>query len=72
MFDLAHEEEIYLGYLGTHDVLTRTLNRSFHVDELNHLDRKVPQPVTIIIADLNGLTTVNDDLGHGVGDALLR
>ena len=64
--------EAYLEYLGTHDVLTRTLNRSFYVDELNRLERKGPQPVTIIIADLNGLKTANDELGHGVGDALLR
>jgi len=64
--------EAYLEYLGTHDVLTRTLNRSFYVDELNRLERKGPKPVTIIIADLNGLKTANDELGHGVGDALLR
>jgi len=64
--------EAYLEYLGTHDVLTRTLNRSFFVDELNRLERKGPKPVTIIIADLNGLKTANDELGHAVGDALLR
>jgi PAS domain-containing protein len=64
--------EAYLEYLGTHDVLTRTLNRSFFVDELNRLDRKGPKPVTVIIADLNGLKTANDELGHGAGDALLR
>ncbi|QDM18261.1 diguanylate cyclase [Tardiphaga sp. vice352] len=64
--------EAYLEYLGTHDVLTRTLNRSFYVDELNRLERRGQQPVTIIIADLNGLKTANDELGHAVGDALLR
>ncbi|MDB5652671.1 MAG: histidine kinase [Tardiphaga sp.] len=64
--------EAYLEYLGTHDVLTRMLNRSFYVDELNRLERKGIQPVTIIIADLNGLKTANDELGHAVGDALLR
>ena len=64
--------EAYLEFLGTHDVLTRTLNRSFYVDELNRLERKGPKPVTIIIADLNGLKTANDDLGHAAGDALLR
>jgi diguanylate cyclase (GGDEF)-like protein len=64
--------EAYLEYLGTHDVLTRTLNRSFFVDELNRLERKGPQPVTVIIADLNGLKTANDELGHAVGDTLLR
>ena len=64
--------EAYLEYLGTHDVLTRTLNRSFFVDELNRLERKGPMPVTIIIADVNGLKAANDELGHGAGDALLR
>ncbi|MDB5618420.1 sensor domain-containing diguanylate cyclase [Tardiphaga sp.] len=64
--------EAYLEYLGTHDVLTRTLNRSFYADELNRLERKGPLPITVIIADLNGLKTANDELGHAVGDALLR
>jgi diguanylate cyclase (GGDEF)-like protein len=64
--------EAYLEYLGSHDVLTRTLNRSFYVDELNRLERKGPQPVTIIIADINGLKAANDEFGHAVGDALLR
>jgi diguanylate cyclase (GGDEF)-like protein len=64
--------EAYLEYLGTHDVLTRTYNRSFYVDELNRIERKGILPVTIIIADLNGLKMANDDLGHSTGDALLR
>jgi diguanylate cyclase (GGDEF)-like protein len=64
--------EAYLEYLGTHDVLTRTFNRSYFVDELNRLERKGMHPITVIIADLNGLKTANDEFGHGVGDALLR
>ncbi|MCZ7641723.1 MAG: sensor domain-containing diguanylate cyclase [Pseudorhodoplanes sp.] len=64
--------EAYLEYLGTHDVLTKLYNRSFYVDELNRLERKGPQPVTIIMADLNGLKAANDELGHAAGDAMLR
>lgn len=64
--------EAYLEFLGTHDVLTRTFNRSYYADELNRLERKGAQPVTVIIADLNGLKTANDQLGHSAGDALLR
>jgi diguanylate cyclase (GGDEF)-like protein len=64
--------EAYLEYLGSHDVLTRTLNRSFYADELNRLERKALQPVTIIIADINGLKAANDEFGHAAGDALLR
>jgi diguanylate cyclase (GGDEF)-like protein len=64
--------EAYLEYLGQHDVLTKLYNRSFYVDELNRLERKGPFPITIIIADLNGLKVVNDQWGHAAGDALLR
>jgi diguanylate cyclase (GGDEF)-like protein len=64
--------EAYLEYLGTHDVLTRTFNRSYFADELNRLERKGSQPVTVIIADLNGLKIANDEFGHAVGDGLLR
>ena len=63
--------EAYLEYLGKHDVLTKLYNRSFYADELARLDRK-GLPVTIIIADLNGLKVANDQYGHSVGDALLR
>ena len=64
--------EAYLEFLGKHDILTKLYNRSFFVDELNRLERKGPLPVTIIVADLNGLKVVNDTLGHAAGDALLR
>ncbi|MDB5510139.1 MAG: histidine kinase, partial [Hyphomicrobiales bacterium] len=63
--------EAYLEYLGKHDVLTKLHNRSFYVDELNRLDRKGPQPVTMVMIDLDGLKGVNDQLGHAVGDSLL-
>ncbi len=64
--------EAYLEFLGRHDVLTRVYNRAFYVEELNRLQRKGPLPVTIIMADLNGLKAANDQWGHDSGDALLR
>ena len=64
--------EAYLEFLGKHDILTKLYNRSFFVDELNRLERKGPEPVTVVVADLNGLKDVNDTLGHAAGDSLLR
>jgi diguanylate cyclase (GGDEF)-like protein len=64
--------EAYLEFLGKHDVLTKLRNRSFYVDELNRLERNGPFPISVIVADLNGLKAVNDKLGHAAGDALLR
>jgi diguanylate cyclase (GGDEF)-like protein len=64
--------EAYLEFLGRHDALTKLYNRSFYVEEINRLERKGPRPVTIMVADLNGLKATNDQLGHAAGDALLR
>lgn len=64
--------EAYLEFLGKHDVLTRLNNRSFYVDELQRLQRTGFSPVTVVIADLNGLKAVNDAEGHAAGDQLLR
>ncbi len=64
--------EAYLEFLGKHDVLTKLHNRSFYVDEIARLERGGPHPVTILIADLNGLKNANDRWGHAAGDQLLR
>jgi diguanylate cyclase (GGDEF)-like protein len=64
--------EAYLEYLGKHEVLTKLYNRSFYADELNRLERMGPYPVSVIIADMNGLKPINDELGHAAGDAMLR
>jgi diguanylate cyclase (GGDEF)-like protein len=64
--------EAYLEFLGKHDELTKLFNRSFYVDELNRLERKGPYPISVIIIDLNGLKSMNDQLGHLAGDGLLR
>lgn len=64
--------EAYVEFLGKHDVLTKLYNRAYYEDELARLGRKGPWPVGVIAMDLNGLKQVNDQLGHGDGDALLR
>ncbi|MCB8879917.1 sensor domain-containing diguanylate cyclase [Acidisoma cellulosilytica] len=64
--------EAYLEFLGKHDELTKLYNRSFHVEEINRLERRGQYPISIIMIDLNGLKEVNDDWGHQAGDALLR
>ncbi|MGH6859635.1 MAG: PAS domain-containing protein, partial [Phyllobacterium sp.] len=55
--------EAYLEYLGKHDVLTKLHNRAFYVDELNRLERREFYPVSILILDLNGLKSINDQWG---------
>lgn len=64
--------ENYLEYLGKHDVLTKLYNRSFYTEEINRLERSFIHPVSCIFLDMNGLKQTNDELGHDIGDGLLR
>jgi diguanylate cyclase (GGDEF)-like protein len=64
--------EDYLKYLGTHDVLTGLYNRAYFAEELARLGRGRRFPVSLIMADMNGLKEVNDSLGHAEGDKLIR
>jgi diguanylate cyclase (GGDEF)-like protein/PAS domain S-box-containing protein len=64
------EEE--LRYLGTHDELTGLHNRMFFEEEMLRLGRGRQFPITIVVAEVDGLKRVNDTLGHAVGDGLLK
>jgi diguanylate cyclase (GGDEF)-like protein len=62
----------HLAFLASHDGLTQVRSRAFYSDYVARLERQGPYPVAITVLDLNGLKQVNDDFGHGAGDALLR
>ena len=63
------EEIIYLNY---HDQLTGLYNLRFYEEELKRIDTERNLPLTIAMADVNGLKLVNDSFSHGVGDELLQ
>lgn len=64
--------ELKLKYLSYHDQLTGLYNRRFYNDKLEDLDIDENLPVTIVMADVNGLKLVNDSFGHAAGDELLK
>ncbi|HBD10133.1 MAG TPA: hypothetical protein DCZ69_17915 [Syntrophobacteraceae bacterium] len=64
--------EEYLRYLGTHDVMTGLYNRTYFQEEMKRLGGGRQYPVSIIIADMDGLKDVNDTFGHQAGDNLIR
>ncbi|MCJ7471759.1 MAG: diguanylate cyclase [Actinobacteria bacterium] len=66
------EAEEQLEYLSFHDSLTNLYNRAYFEEELKRLDTKRQLPLSVIIADVNGLKLINDAFGHKEGDRLLR
>ena len=66
------EVEIKLRHDSTHDILTGLYNRAFFDAELERLAQGRMFPMSIVMADVNGLKTVNDTLGHEAGDNLIR
>jgi len=66
------ELEVTLRHESTHDSLTGLYNRAFFDEELERFAHGRMFPVSIVIADVNNLKTVNDTLGHDAGDQLIR
>ena len=60
-----------LRYAGTHDPLTGLYNRSWFEAELDRLLRGRTAPISVLMADIDGLKQVNDQAGHKAGDELL-
>jgi len=65
------EREREIEYLLYRDTLTGLYNRRFFNEEINRLDTKRQLPISIIMADVNGLKIINDSYGHKKGDELL-
>ena len=66
------EAEERLQYLSTHDPLTGAYNRGYFDEELSRLSRGRRFPISVVVADVNGLKQANDREGHAVGDQILR
>lgn len=64
------QEEIH--FLTSRDPLTGNYNRVYLDEEMERLDAEKQLPVSIIIADLNGLKVINDTYGHLLGDEMLK
>ena len=65
----AEEKTVYLNY---HDPLTGLYNRRFYDEELKRLDTERNMPISLVMADVNGLKLTNDAFGHMAGDQMLK
>ncbi|QOX62129.1 diguanylate cyclase [Anoxybacterium hadale] len=65
----AEDEILYLSY---YDQLTGLYNRRFYEEELKRINTTRNLPITLVLADVNGLKLTNDAFGHSLGDNLLK
>ena len=74
LFDI-HEQKIKearIDFLSTRDGLTGVYNRSYFEEKLWEFDDLAKAlPISIIVADINGLKEVNDKSGQQAGNKLL-
>jgi diguanylate cyclase (GGDEF)-like protein len=71
---LGHREE-ELAFLATHDALTDLPNRTLVLDRVEQMlarSRRTRTPAAALFIDLDNFKDINDTLGHGAGDELLR
>ena len=65
----SEEKNLYLSYS---DALTGFYNRHYYEMEIKRIYLEMKPPISIMIADVNGLKMINDAFGHKAGDDFLQ
>jgi len=73
-FDITERKKLeeQLRYQSSRDSMTGLYNRNFFEAELGRFEQGRDYPISVIMADIDGLKYTNDTKGHAAGDELLR
>ncbi len=73
--DAAEAARVKILELSIRDELTNLYNRRYFNQRANFVleqTKRNPQPVSLMIADIDSFKRINDTIGHSTGDAVLR
>lgn len=72
--DVTEKEESMkeIKYLAYHDYLTGAYNRRYFENMFSRLNEEDNYPISVILADINGLKIINESYGYKVGDMLIK
>lgn len=73
--DARRKAQAQLDYQADYDMLTGLANRHLLSTRLNQviaLNERTQRPLALLIIDLDRFSMINESLGHGAGDTLLR
>ncbi len=73
IIDITETKEQYLQiqYMNNHDFMTGLYNRKYYEEAKVRIDRQNVPPISVIIADINGVRMINDAFGHKEGDQMI-
>jgi len=66
------ELEKKLKYVYYHDAMTHLFNQQYLYDHMPQFENVDSLPVSIIVADINGLRIINESFGFAFGDEILK
>ncbi len=66
------QAEERLEYVNIHDALSGLYNRAYFEEAFARLERGGRSPVSVVIAEVDGLKAIKDRQGHAAADAMLQ